>query len=72
MLLHRFPVQLTPDTTPKRPQKAMSIMVSLYRKSVDDQYKQMICHQITEGKMDQYVAMMIICLVNQGNVSSKH
>ena len=65
MLLHRFPVQLVPDTKTRTKQK-MSILVSMYRKSVDDAYRKLICQHVDDGKMDDYVSMMIVNLVNKG------
>ena len=66
MLLHRFPVCLTPEITATEAKKTMSIIVSLYRKNVDDSYRQMVCKQIADGKLDNYVGMMIVNVVNQG------
>ena len=66
MLLHRFPVCLTPEIATAEANKTMSIIVSLYRKNVDNSYRQLICKQIAEGKLDDYVGMMIVNVVNQG------
>ena len=70
MLLHRFAVQCVPDqkvnSSKKSSANAMSIMVSLYRRSVDATYQKMICQKIEEGVLDEYVTMMIVSLVNNG------
>ena len=70
MLLQRFPVQLVPDTKTKTKQK-MTILVSLYRKSVDEAYRKMISQHVSDGKMDEYVGMMIVNLVNKGKAYTR-
>ena len=67
MLLHRFPVQLVPDEKEDTPHK-VTVLVSLYRKSVDESYRQMICQHVEGGKMAEYVGMMIVNLVNKGMI----
>ena len=69
MLLHRFPIKVTDSDSTSPTQGSMSILVSLYRKNVDTNYQQLVCRQISEGKLDRYVCMMIICLVNNGKQS---
>lgn len=65
-MLHRFPIKVT-DTASVGPEKtSISILVSLYRKNVDLNYQKLVCDQITEGNLDSYVCMMIVCLVNGG------
>ena len=70
MLLHRFAVQCVPDQKVNLSKtssvNAMSIMVSLYRRSVDATYQKMVCQKIEEGDLDEYVTMMIVSLVNNG------
>ena len=46
----------------------LPIMVSLYRRSVDSAYKQMVCKRIDDGELDDYITMMIISLVNNGKL----
>ena len=67
MLLHRFPVKCVPDQNTKISHgNSMTIMVSLYRRSIDPVYQKMVCHQISQGVLDDYVSMMISSLVNNG------
>ena len=66
MLLHRFPIQVTPDAPQEGATQSMTILVSLYRRSVDQSYRRLICQQIEEGKMDAYISMMITNLVSTG------
>ena len=66
--MHRFPIKVTDSESDSTNQTkdSMSILVSLYRKNVDTNYQQLVCKQIAEGRLDRYVCMMIICLVNNG------
>ena len=67
MLLHRFPVKCVPNQDTKVSEKnSMTIMVSSYRRSIDPVYQKMVCHQISQGVLDEYVSMMIVSLVNNG------
>ena len=67
MLLHRFPVQVVPDEQAgRKTQQKMTILVSLYRKSVDEAYRRLICQHVDEGRMAEYVGMMVVKLVNNG------
>ena len=47
----------------------VSVLVSMYRKNVDINYQRLVCRKITEGKLDSYVCMMIVCLVNNGKLN---
>ena len=69
MLLHRFAVQCVPDQQVQPPNKShVTVTVSLYRRSVDPAYQTMVCQQIAEGVLDEYVTMMIVSLVNNGKL----
>ena len=68
MLLHRFPIKVIDSESTEQSKDSMSVLVSLYRKNVDTNYQQLVCKQIAEGKLDRYVCMMIICLVNNGKL----
>ena len=57
---------MTDSTASRQSKNTMSILVSLYRKNVDQNYQKLVCNQIAAGKMDEYVCMMIVCLVNGG------
>lgn len=66
MLLHRFPVKVTDSGASVQAKNTMSILVSMYRRNVDTNYQNLIRTHIADGKLDQYVCMMIVCLVNGG------
>ena len=72
MLLHRFPIKVIPDAdAAKKSANSMSVLVSLYRKNVDVNYQNLVCKKIAEGKLDSYICMMIVCLVNNGECVNK-
>ena len=63
MLLCRFPLDVT-GTTPNG--KKIRLTVSMYRKSVDSAYKQLIMEKVTTGAFDEYLVAMLENILSQG------
>ena len=76
MLLHRYQIQITPeglklsdiptgDLRASTPVK-LTIVTSFYRRSVDAAYKQLIARLANSGVFDEYIAALVMSLVDTG------
>ena len=76
MLLHRYEIKVTPEgvklsdisseTVRKNSIVKLTIITSFYRRSVDASYKQLITRLTNEGSFDEYIAALVMSLVNTG------
>ena len=67
MLLHRFDCQVVPSSTDIGKPKEIDLVISFYRKNVDNAYQQMVVDRIEKGDLDQYVKMLLCNIVASGN-----
>lgn len=65
MLLCRFEVDVTPSAFSTEGEK-IRMMVSMYRRSVDTAYQQMVMSKIEKGGMDQYIIMILRNILADG------
>ena len=78
MLLHRYIIKVTPegaklseissDDAPNHTSVKLTIITSFYRRSVDAGYRRLIASLAEEGSFDEYIAALVMSLVNTGNV----
>ena len=77
MLLHRYEIKVTPggvklsDIPSESAQKdsivKLTIITSFYRRTIDASYKQLVTRLTNEGIFDEYIAALVMALINTGN-----
>ena len=66
MLLCRFPVDVADC---QDSQRKIRITVSMYRTNVDSGYKSLIQNQISHGRFDDYIVVLMDWLLQKGKRS---
>ena len=68
MLLHRFPIKVMPNMEPTTKSEGIGIHVSLYRKSVDPIYQNMVIRKVNQGELDDYIQMVLTTILKSGKL----
>ena len=70
MLLCRFEVDVTPSMHATEGER-IRMTVSMYRRSVDMGYRQMVLSRIEAGGMDKYILVILRNILSEGMARNK-